>query len=158
MGAEYRLLPAFLSGPEITALCDVVLPSQGWQPGRQGTGDDKLPLRGAHLLDAHPALQALLQRSLVALGVDVIDWDCYLLRYPTGAQIPAHQDPTDQHRHLRLNAVARQGTADLDCLVLGDAPVSLAVADAVVFRPYATLHAVRAVRALRVLWSVGCVY
>jgi hypothetical protein len=55
-----------------------------WERGRQGTGYDKL------LLLANPLL---------------VPFDCYLLRYPAGTQIPPHRDPVAGGRHYRLNVV-----------------------------------------------------
>lgn len=58
-----------------------------WEPGRQGTGYDKL------LLVANPLL---------------IPFDCYLLRFPEGTQIPPHRDPVKSGRHFRLNIIVKR--------------------------------------------------
>lgn len=123
-----------------------------WLPGRQGTGYEKLPLG-----DALPeTLQPLLSRSLAALGVEVIAWDCYLLRYLTGTFVPVHVDPTDHHRHLRLNAMV-QASAGGELVIDGEV-VALAAGDAVVFRPDVSEHEVRAGQGVRYVWSVGCLF
>lgn len=123
-----------------------------WQPGRQGTGYHKLSWR-----DNLPAeLEPLLTRSLTTLGVDVIDWDCYALRYPAGSFIPRHRDPTDDHRHLRLNAIVKTATGGQ--LIIGGETIELGAGDAVVFRPDAVDHEVGPVAGTRYVWSVGCVY
>ena len=53
-----------------------------WQPGRQGTGYEKM------LLLANPI---------------VVPFDFYLLRYCEGSEIPKHTDRVDGKRHYRLN-------------------------------------------------------
>ncbi len=55
-----------------------------WQKGRQGTGYDKMLLVAA----PWPA-----------------PFDCYLIRYPEGSEIPPHTDPVQSGRHYRLNIV-----------------------------------------------------
>ena len=58
-----------------------------WKSGRQQSGYEKM------LLLANPLLQP---------------FDCYLLRYKEGAEIPEHTDPVDDKRHFRLNVVLRE--------------------------------------------------
>ncbi len=58
-----------------------------WEKGRQNTGYDKL------LLAANPFL---------------IPFDCYLLRFPDGTEIPPHRDPVTGGRHYRLNIVVKR--------------------------------------------------
>jgi hypothetical protein len=58
-----------------------------WQKGRQNSGYDKL------LLAAIPF---------------PIPFDCYLLRFPEGSQIPPHRDPVQAGRHYRLNIVVKR--------------------------------------------------
>ena len=58
-----------------------------WEAGRQNTGYDKL------LLVANPFL---------------IPFDCYLLRFPEGTQIPPHRDPVKSGRHFRLNLIVKR--------------------------------------------------
>lgn len=59
-----------------------LLKSWGWTPGRQGSG--------------------YLKFKLCALEPY---FDAYILRYPTGSQIPAHRDPVEGRAHYRLNLV-----------------------------------------------------
>jgi hypothetical protein len=61
-----------------------------WEAGRQNTGYDKL------LLAANPFL---------------IQFDCYLLRFPEGTQIPPHRDPVKSGRHYRLNLIVKRSRA-----------------------------------------------
>ena len=57
-----------------------------WQPGRQGTGYDKMLL----LTASWP-----------------VPFDTYLLRYPDGSEIPPHKDPVSIGRHYRLNIILK---------------------------------------------------
>jgi hypothetical protein len=61
-----------------------------WERGRQKTGYDKL------LLVANPVL---------------IRFDCYLLRFPEGSEIPPHRDPVKGGRHYRLNLIVKRSPA-----------------------------------------------
>lgn len=56
-----------------------------WEPGRQGTGYEKLKIweRWKYF--------------------SPYKWDIYLLRYRVGAGIPKHRDPAPKHKHYRLN-------------------------------------------------------
>lgn len=58
-----------------------------WQKGRQASGYDKL----------------LLAR---------LKWpwafDCYLLRFPEGSEVPAHKDEVQSGRHFRLNLILKK--------------------------------------------------
>lgn len=56
-----------------------------WEPGRQGTGYEKLKL----------------WVKLKYFGR--YKWDAYILRYPEGSKIPSHTDPLPEHAHYRLN-------------------------------------------------------
>ena len=151
----HRIVREFLSVDERVALLHAVIPALRevqWEPGRQGTGYDKHALR-----DGLPeALPALLQRSLDALAVEAVAWDCYLLRYRPGAYVPPHRDPTDAKPHLRLNAIVQSSAGAV--LSLNGAAIELAAGDAIVFRPDVVEHAVSAGEGTRYVWSVGCVY
>lgn len=151
---ETRVIRDFLDASDLAALSALIagVSQQRWQDGRQGTGYHKLSLRD----ELGDELTPLAQRSLRALAVDVIDWDCYVLRYPAGSFIPLHRDPTDEHRHLRLNAIVQASTGGQ--LTIGGQAIELHRGDAVVFRPDAVDHAVAAGTGTRYVWSVGCVY
>lgn len=56
-----------------------------WEPGRQGTGYEKLELLNRWRYFSR------------------FKWDLYLLRYPVGSGIPRHRDPLPKHNHYRLN-------------------------------------------------------
>jgi hypothetical protein len=55
-----------------------------WEQGRQGTGYDKM---------------------LIWIGYFPLPFDCYILRFPTGCEIPPHKDAVKEGRHYRLNIV-----------------------------------------------------
>ena len=56
-----------------------------WEPGRQGTGYEKLKLFNRWKFSSR------------------FKWDLYLIRYPVGSGIPRHMDSVPKHRHYRLN-------------------------------------------------------
>ena len=58
-----------------------------WRRGRQEGGYDKM---------------------LLALLPFPLPLDCYLLRFPTGAEIPLHVDKVDHGRHFRMNLILRK--------------------------------------------------
>ena len=58
-----------------------------WERGRQQSGYDKM---------------------LLWLIPFPLPSDGYLLRFPTGAEIPPHVDPVDGKRHFRLNLILRR--------------------------------------------------
>jgi len=57
-----------------------------WQKGRQLTGYEKMPLLILHW---------------------PIKFDCYLLRFDKGHEIPPHIDEVTRGRHFRLNLVLK---------------------------------------------------
>lgn len=59
--------------------------SFNWEPGRQGTGYEKLQLLN-------------LWKPFSRYKLDL-----YLLRYKVGSGIPNHRDPFPKHSHYRLN-------------------------------------------------------
>ncbi len=62
-----------------------------WKRGRQQSGYDKM---------------------LLATGRFPIGFDCYLLRFPEGCEVPPHTDAVSGKRHYRLNIIlknARKG-------------------------------------------------
>ncbi len=58
-----------------------------WQKGRQQSGYDKMLLAGAYW---------------------PIKFDCYLLRFPQGCEVPPHKDTVSSGLHYRLNIVLKQ--------------------------------------------------
>ena len=150
---DYRVVQSFLSSEEVEALSSLIDSVTDWTPGRQGTGYDKFCLRSKEMA---PGIAALVDRSKDALQCEIIDWDCYLLRYPDGSFIGPHIDETAGKRHRRLNAVIQAGGGGV--LALQGEAVPLAVKDAVVFRPDIIEHSVTPVQGERYVWSVGCVF
>ena len=144
-----ELIPGFLTAGEVAALRTRAT-SDGWKPGRQGTGYDILPLRDV------PELAPLVARGLARIGTPFEDyWDVYLIRYVDGSSIPPHTDAA-QHgrRHRRINAVLEQAQKGGDLFVDGTL-VPLAVGDAVLFSPDEEVHEVTTVVGSRLLFSVG---
>lgn len=41
----------------------------------------------------------------------LLPFDCYLLRFREGAEIPEHTDPVDDRRHFRLNVVLKKASS-----------------------------------------------
>ncbi len=105
-----------------------------WQSGRQRSGYEKM--------------------LLVACPV-VIPFDCYLLRFREGAEIPEHTDPVDGRRHYRLNIVLRAARAGGEFIC--SAPI-FASRRIKLFRPDVAPHAVtRVERGTRYVLSIGWV-
>lgn len=95
-----------------------------WEPGRQGTGYDKLKIANHWKFFSR------------------FKWDIYLLRYPTGSGIPRHRDPVPNHKHYRLNIYlwnAKAGGApEHDAVIIGNRFFTL-------FRPDINTHSVSTV-------------
>lgn len=140
-----RVVKGFLTLEErdlLRAAADLVV----WESGRQRTGYEKASIQ----LDAFQA------KCLVALGVPSnTGHDSYLLRYQTGAFIPAHKDDAPfGFEHHRINVLLQAGEGGE--LRIGGELISLDELDAVVFRPDLLLHEVSAVgKGCRLLASVG---
>lgn len=151
-----RRFPAFLAPAVRAVLGELAGAATRWQPGRQGTGYEKLDLRA---LDPAPDyLAGLLSTARVAMAVDYKEWDAYLLRYADGSFIPPHRDPTHQGRHLRLNGVVKASAPGTGELRLDGEVFDLEEGDAVVFRSDQLLHQVSPIVGERLVLSVGCAF
>lgn len=158
VSTEPKRFPAFLAPAARAALAELAdRTREGWEPGRQGTGYHKLSLRGA-LADREPALMPLLVQARVSLGVEYQDWDAYLLRYPSGSEVPPHRDPNSAGRHMRLNALVRPAEPGTGELRLEGKVFELEPGDAVRFRSDELTHQVSPVAGERLVLSVGCVF
>ena len=94
--------------------------ARGWEPGRQRSGYAKLLL------------------------LEGRRFDVYLLRFPTGASVPAHRDPLVGAGHLRANliVVAPERGGEFECEhAIVDWPRFK------LFRPDLVTHAVRPIEA-----------
>jgi hypothetical protein len=147
-----EVFASYLSAHEIAALSALASAGERWKPGRQGTGYDILPLRGA-LPDGPGTLVA---RSLALLGTPFDDhWDAYLIRYPDGSHIAGHVDDAQYgKRHRRINAMLTAATGGGELRIDGQR-IDLAVGDAVRFFPDREVHEVSQVVGTRLLFSVG---
>lgn len=105
-----------------------------WEYGRQNTGYKKL----------------LLLRSKWLLK-----FDCYILKFSEGVEIPAHIDTVDSGRHYRLNVILKSaslgGQFHCDTCLFETTRIKL-------FRPDLYLHSVSKVEAgSRLVLSIGWV-
>lgn len=103
-----------------------------WEEGRQKSGYDKL---------------------LIATGRWPLPFDCYLLRFPVGAEIVPHVDQVKGGRHFRLNIVLKASAAGGEFLcsnaIINTRRVKL-------FRPDLSTHSVTRVEgSARYVLSVG---
>lgn len=105
-----------------------------WQRGRQQSGYDKM---------------------LIVQSRWPLPFDTWLLRFPTGAEIPPHTDPVSIGRHYRLNIVLRRAREGGEFVC---ATPIFASARIKFFRPDACEHSVtRVVRGTRYVLSIGWV-
>jgi len=105
-----------------------------WQTGRQGTGYDKMLLATAHW---------------------PLSFDCYLIRYPEGSQIPPHTDPVQAGRHFRLNLILKSPASGGDFICATPLFSSKRIK---LFRPDLSEHSVtRVVGGSRYVLSIGWV-
>jgi hypothetical protein len=144
-----RLIPNFIGAGEIAALSRFV-DRHDFEPGRQGTGYEKLALK----YDEWPLAR---ERCLAALGVSYdTAHDCYMLRYQVGASIPAHVDDAPlASEHHRINVCVVEPVGGGVLYVDGSA-VPLRAGDAYVFRPDVEGHEVAMVtRGVRLMFTVG---
>ena len=146
-----RLLPGYL-GPRdrvvVAAMAHAATKRGSWEPGRQGTGYDKLSLMES------PTAERLVKKCLRELGGPLL-YDAWLLRYPVGSEIPAHTDPPMPGMcHVRINAMALSSEGGI--LYVDGAEVPLTHGDAYVFRPDLMRHMVTKVeKNERLVLSVG---
>ena len=105
-----------------------------WREGRQGTGYEKM---------------------LLLTAPWPIPFDCYLLRYRAGSEVPPHRDRVTSGRHYRLNVILRsagEGGAFLSSQTI------FATKRIKFFRPDLCEHSVTRVSgATRYVFSVGFV-
>jgi hypothetical protein len=140
----------FLTEDELALLLPY-LASDGFEPGRQGTGYEKLSLRNTH------ETQALRQRCLVALGLpEDTGHDAYIVRYPAGTSIPLHKDDAPlASEHHRINCMVLPAVRG-GKLYVGGELCDLRARDAYTFRPDVEEHEVSEVLAgVRAIFSVG---
>ncbi len=103
-----------------------------WQRGRQQSGYDKM---------------------LLLTGYWPLPFDMYLLRFPTGAEIPPHVDQVKSGRHFRLNVLLRRAKAGGEFVCKDPLYESKRIK---YFRPDISEHSVTKVLAgSRLLLSIG---
>ncbi|KPV94738.1 hypothetical protein AN214_03246 [Pseudoalteromonas sp. P1-9] len=103
-----------------------------WQRGRQNSGYDKMLLCGA---------------------VWPIKFDVYLLKFPTGSEIPAHTDKVASGKHYRLNIVLKKAQQGGEFICASPIYDSERIK---VFRPDACEHRVsKVIKGNRYILSIG---
>lgn len=103
-----------------------------WQRGRQQSGYDKM---------------------LLLTGYWPLPFDIYLLRFPTGAEIPPHVGRGQSGRHFRLNLLLRRAKAGGEFVCKDPLYASKRIK---YFRPDVSAHSVTKVLAgSRLLLSIG---
>ena len=147
MALAPRILAGFLSPRDRVVVANLARMG-GFAEGRQGTGYEKKPLLDVIMADR------LVKRCLKELDNPVLH-DAWLLKYPVGAEIPAHTDPPIEGMcHVRINALALNCQGGL--LYIDGAEVPLEGGDAYLFRPDVMRHMVTKVeRNERLMLSVG---
>jgi hypothetical protein len=117
-----------------TSIRDFASTAFRWQRGRQGTGYDKM---------------------LLATARWPLSFDCYLIRYPEGSEIPPHTDPVKTGRHFRLNVILKSSPSGGEFVC---ATPIFATKRIKIFRPDQCEHSVtRVVGGSRYVFSVGWV-
>ncbi len=149
-----KLIPNYLTSYEryfLTMLAEC----SGWEPGRQGTGYEKLDIKRR----PDPLLRTLIRDSLARHGIDRTNdhWDAVLLRYPPGSYIPRHRDEASIFglTHQRLNAIVTKPNEG-GVLIMAGQEVPMRAGDAILFRPDAVDHEVTTCGDERLIFSVGC--
>lgn len=150
MNDSYTQLNQWLSPGECARIVEFAshpdLPA--WEPGRQGTGYEKLDIRQEVWM--HWAVK----RAREQLH-NPAKYDAWLLRYPVGAYLFPHTDPSAEgFEHVRLNAVVTDSVGGT--VIVGDSALTLTAGDAYVFRPDLLPHSVTPVlTGSRLVLSVG---
>lgn len=105
-----------------------------WQTGRQQTGYEKL---------------------LIAKNAFIFPFDCYLLRYKKGAEVPNHKDPVSNKKHYRINIILKNAKKGGQFICKGPIFENSRIK---LFRPDISEHAVTKITAgTRYVLSIGWV-
>ena len=154
-----QLFKGWLTPDVILKLKQVTSEEHRWEPGRQGTGYEIMPLHKRSVL-----VREAFEKACVTMGLDAFTSeersDCYLIRYRDGHFIPPHRDHGQLFGtvHKRLNAIITAPKEGGELYLgppTGRVHVELGVGDAYVFWPDHTLHEVTTVVGERLLLSVG---
>lgn len=129
-----------------------------FEPGRQGTGYEKLPLTE----NMFTSWNVHIFRSLCMNALAHLDLpkdaahDAYMLRYRPGAFIPPHKDDAPlAHEHRRMNFIV-QSAEKGGRLIVDNQPYLLSCRDAYIFRPDLEEHEVTKVEeGTRLVFTVG---
>ena len=133
--------------PEDICLFEELAERSHFEPGRQGTGYEKLNIRGCFPNITERALHLLYPKRQTFIEGECPGHDCYLLCYRDGAYVPLHKDDaTYGFRHRRLNAIVRAPESGGVLMIDGEI-VDLRSGDAE--------HSVSPVVGERLVFSVG---
>ncbi len=147
-----RTLRGFVNEAELAELRALRV-RPGFEPGRQGTGYDRLPVLDLSTL-------GMRMKCLRELGMPVTTpHDCFLLRFPPGSHIPPHRDLVDPEReHHRINILVDEAPEGGELVMYG-MRYPLHAGDAYAFRPDLEEHEVTPViGATRYVFSVGALH
>lgn len=158
--ASYQVLFGFIS-PEVTAELLAIYrdaPETAWLTGqRVAPGYSRLDMHKWPVSDSLRAFIAHARRVMVeAVGGEPADYDCWLLRYLAGGNIPDHVDPvaSGHAARYRLNVLLTPPATSGQLWVAGR-PVGMAQGDAVLFSSGTLMHRVDPVPELRLVLSLG---
>lgn len=80
---------AFITLSQVADVMGIFKSLFTWQKGRQQTGYDKM---------------------LLATAIWPIKFDCYLLKFPEGCEVPPQKDNVQGGKHYRLNIVLKEAS------------------------------------------------
>jgi hypothetical protein len=150
----------WLDSGSIAELEKIAHEGNTWQPGRQGTGYEIMPLDKKNTFISY-----IIQLAAVKMGCsqDTIEnrLDAYLIRYKEGSFIPQHRDvgALFGHHHARFNAIVTSPSEGGELYIGPDdiaQHIELKTGDAYFFWPDKTLHRVSAIlRGERLVLSIG---
>jgi len=152
-----RVLPNFLPKEDMIMLrAWMLMRSDSFKPGRQGTGYTKL------VVEDIPPLRRIWERCLGELLRDKtpqrgeVPHDCFIIRYPVGSYIPSHKDPVQASaEHHRLNIILDQPAVG-GLLIVDHCEYRLLPSDAYIFRPDLEEHEVTKIEVFdRYVFTVG---
>ena len=160
-GAEsYQVLFGFIS-PEVTAELHAIYrdaPETAWLTGqRVAQGYSRLDLHKWPVSSTLREFIGYARQSMVdAVGGAPEEYDCWLLRYLAGGNIPDHVDPVTHvpAARYRLNVLLTPPATSGQLWVAGR-PVGMEQGDAVLFSSGTLMHRVDPVPEFRLVLSLG---
>jgi hypothetical protein len=157
---SYQVLFGFIQPEMVEELRGIfsVAPESAWQTGqRVAPGYSRLDLHRWPVSDGLRAFIAQAREAMVeAVGGKPEHYDCWLLRYLAGGNIPDHVDPvaSGHAARYRLNVLLTPPETSGQLWVDGR-PVGMKQGDAVLFSSGTLMHRVDPVPELRLVLSLG---